>query len=99
MTSLITSEQLDQLLKLGIRPILIDVREPMEFRQGHITGARNVPLTALSDVIADYDPNDAVVFVCQSGMRSLQAANFWNSLGYKKAMNLEGGMDAWTAAR
>ena len=99
MTSLITLEQLGELLKSGIQPILIDVREPMEFKQGHISGARNVPLTALSDVIADYDPNDAVVFVCQSGMRSLQAANFWNSLGYKKAMNLEGGMDAWTAAR
>lgn len=99
MTSLITLEQLGELLKSGIQPILIDVREPMEFQQGHISGARNVPLTALSDVIADYDPNDAVVFVCQSGMRSLQAANFWNSLGYKKAMNLEGGMDAWTAAR
>lgn len=99
MTSLITSEQLEELLKLGIQPILIDVREPMEFRQGHITGARNVPLTALSEVIADYDLNDEIVFVCQSGVRSLQAANFWNSLGYRKAMNLEGGMDAWTAAR
>lgn len=99
MTSLITSEQLGELMKLGIRPILIDVREPMEFKQGHITGARNVPLTALSDVIADYDLNDKIVFVCQSGMRSLQAVNFSNSIGYRKAMNLEGGMDAWTAAR
>lgn len=99
MTSLITAEQLGELLKLGMQPILIDVREPMEFKQGHIAGARNVPLTALSDVIADYDPSDEVVFVCQSGLRSLQAASFWNSLGYRKAMNLEGGMDAWAAAR
>ncbi|MDE0244025.1 MAG: rhodanese-like domain-containing protein [Gammaproteobacteria bacterium] len=95
---MITPEQLGELLKSGIRPILIDVREPMEFMQDHIAGARNVPLTALSDVIADYDPNDEIVFVCQSGVRSLQAANFWTSLGYRKAMNLEGGMDAWTAA-
>ena len=99
MTSLITPEQLGELLKLGVQPILIDVREPMEFKQCHIAGARNVPLTALTDVIADYDLNDEIVFVCQSGMRSLQAANFWNSLGYGKVMNLEGGMDAWTAAR
>ncbi len=98
MTSLITPEQLGELLKLGMQPVLIDVREPVEFMQGQIAGARNVPLTALSDVVADYDPNDEIVFVCQSGMRSLQAANFWNSLGYKKVMNLEGGMDAWTAA-
>lgn len=96
---MIMSEQLGELLKSGMQPILIDVREPMEFKQGHITGARNVPLTALSDAVADYDPNDEVVFICQSGMRSLQAANFWTSLGYRKAMNLEGGMDAWTAAR
>ncbi|MXW74028.1 MAG: rhodanese-like domain-containing protein [Gammaproteobacteria bacterium] len=99
MISVIASEQLTELLKSGIQPILIDVREPVEFRQGHIAGARNVPLTALSDVIADYDPNDKVVFVCQSGLRSLQAANFWNSIGYGKAMSLEGGMDAWNAAR
>jgi len=95
----ITPEQLGDLLNSGAQPILIDVREPMEFKQSHIAGARNVPLTALSDVVADYDPNDEIVFVCQSGMRSLQAASFWNSLGYRKAMNLEGGMDAWTAAR
>ncbi|MDE0129924.1 MAG: rhodanese-like domain-containing protein [Gammaproteobacteria bacterium] len=99
MTSTITPEQLGERLNSGKQPILIDVREPMEFKQGHIAGARNVPLTALSDVVADYDPNDEIVFVCQSGMRSLQAASFWNSLGYRKAMNLEGGMDAWTAAR
>ncbi|MDE0679668.1 MAG: rhodanese-like domain-containing protein [Gammaproteobacteria bacterium] len=96
---MITPEQLGDLLKLGVQPILIDVREPMEFKQGHIAGARNVPLTALSDVVADYDPNDEIVFVCQSGMRSLQAASFWSSLGFRKAMSLEGGMDAWTAAR
>lgn len=99
MISVITSEQLAQLLKSGIQPILMDVREPVEFRQGHIAGARNVPLTALSDVIGEYDLDDEVVFVCQSGLRSLQAAHFWNSLGYGKAMNLEGGMDAWNAAR
>jgi len=95
----ITPEQLGDLLNSGAQPILIDVREPVEFKQGHIAGARNVPLTALSDVVADYDPNDEIVFICQSGMRSLQAASFWNSLGYRKAMNLEGGMDAWTAAQ
>ncbi len=96
---MITPEQLGDLLNSGAQPILIDVREPVEFKQGHIAGARNVPLTALSDVVADYDPNDEIVFICQSGMRSLQAASFWNSLGYRKAMNLEGGMDAWTAAQ
>jgi len=95
----ITPEQLGDLLNSGAQPILIDVREPVEFKQGHIAGARNVPLTALSDVVADYDPNDEIVFICQSGMRSLQAASFWNSLGYRKAMNLEGGMEAWAAAR
>ena len=99
MISLITPEQLGDLLNSGAQPILIDVREPVEFKQGHIAGARNVPLTALSDVVADYDLNDEIVFICRSGMRSLQAASFWNSLGYRKAMNLEGGMDAWTAAR
>ena len=96
---MITPEQLGDLLNSGAQPILIDVREPVEFKQGNIAGARNVPLTALSDVVADYDPNDEIVFICQSGMRSLQAASFWNSLGYRKAMNLEGGMDAWTAAQ
>ena len=71
---------------------LIDVREPEEFARGALAGARNVPLSALSIALADLAPDDHLVFVCQSGERSLKAANFARSVGYAKAQSLEGGM-------
>lgn len=54
--------------------ILIDVREPHEFKSGHIPGAKNLPLSQLSSRMNEL-PKDKPVFVyCQSGMRSKRAA-------------------------
>ena len=78
---------------------LIDVREPDEFAEGNIPGAKNIPLgTVLSGVCLDEIPKDKeIVLNCRSGRRSSQAQEFLKSKGFK-AINLEGGFEAFKSA-
>ncbi|GKU79060.1 rhodanese-like domain-containing protein [Paenibacillus sp. L3-i20] len=75
--------------------ILIDVREPHEFKSGHIPGAKNLPLSQLSSRMNEL-PKDKPVFVyCQSGMRSKRAAVIFKKNGIPSIVNLQGGIMAW----
>ena len=60
----VTTEELKNLLKE--RPVVIDVREPYEFKARHIKGAKNIPLST----IKTYEGKGPVYLVCQSGARS-----------------------------
>ena len=77
------------------KPRIIDVREPWEFEICHIDGSENVPMTQLAARLAVMDPQPGTVYVCHHGVRSLQVANYAESLGHNTVMNLAGGIDAW----
>ena len=91
---------------------IIDVREPSEFRQGHIPSAVNVPLAALlqADVNADMGddavvngvvlPNKEsnVVLYCQAGVRSLVARTFLRERGWTNASNFRAGWATWASS-
>ena len=75
--------------------VLIDVRTPREYRDGHIPGSKNVPLQFLEDMGTIAEDLDTPVFVyCQSGARSRQAAAMLDRMGYRNVKNL-GGIAAW----
>lgn len=75
--------------------LLLDVREPEEWATGHIAGARHVPLRRLDP--ATLPAGSRVVAVCRSGNRSGVAAALLVAAGHD-AVNLDGGMTAWTEA-
>ena len=83
------------------KAVVIDVCEPGEYAAGHITGARNVPLSELESRLPQVVKNKAVpvILSCQSGMRSGRAVAVARKLGYEKAQNLSGGLRAWQAAQ
>jgi rhodanese-related sulfurtransferase len=85
-----TYRQRDQL-------IILDVRQPREWRAGHIDGARHLPLTQLPRRLHDLDRHTPTVVVCRSGHRSAIAATLLRALGVD-AHSLDGGVNAWTAA-
>jgi len=94
--------------ELAARPgiILLDVREPAEFSDGHLDGACNIPRGVLEfKVDPTYpacektllDKNLEILVYCKSGGRSALAAHVMRLLGYGKVASLAGGIDAWTA--
>ncbi len=82
-------------LKSGKPLQIIDVRQPGEFRSGHIPGAKLIPLGDLPQRYREIDPNVDSVIVCHSGGRSSSACGFLQRMGYEKIHNLMGGMSAW----
>lgn len=95
----ITPQELWQSLRNGkTPPLIIDVREPREFKQGHIPRARLKPLPALLTKVEALPANTPIIFVCRSGRRSRRAAQMLQSQGYPNLMILRGGMLAWEHA-
>lgn len=74
---------------------LIDVRDAQEFGAGHLDGARHIPLEELRSRPDAVDPARPVITVCRTGVRSQTAADFLCEAGID-AVNLEGGVVAWT---
>lgn len=77
------------------RPVVIDVREPWEYAQGHVPGSRLIPLGQLSRHVNELDPQQPVAVICQTGSRSQSAAALLAQKGFQKIYNVQGGMNAW----
>lgn len=76
--------------------VLLDVRTPEEYREGHIPGSKNVPLQALDRVGSAAGDRSAPLFVyCYSGNRSRQAAGILTKMGYSDVRNI-GGISSYT---
>lgn len=76
---------------------IVDVRQPDEFRGGHIAGAKLIPLNELQQRMGELPKDTEILCVCRSGSRSGSATSKLNSAGYK-AVNLRGGMTGWQMA-
>lgn len=71
--------------------LLLDVRTPQEYRNGHIPGSQNVPLQVIDAAAGRIEAKDTPVFVyCQSGGRSSQAAAALTRMGYSNVKNIGG---------
>lgn len=73
---------------------LVDVREVEEFQTLHLEGARNLPLSQLSDTYDQLDKDLLYYVICKSGMRSARACQFLAEQGYE-VINVQGGMTAF----
>jgi len=74
---------------------LIDVREPNEFKGGHILGARNIPVTQLKQRLQEVRPDKPVYLYCQNGTRAARAAHILHKKGYEDINQLQGGFKKW----
>lgn len=79
---------------------VIDVRTPEEYAQGHVPGARNVPLDQLSARLSELEALKGQEFavICASGRRSLEATSTLHAAGFSGARNVLGGTRGWQAA-
>ena len=76
--------------------VLLDVRTPDEYRQGHIPGSKNIPLQSIDKVGDIIENKGTPIFVhCLSGARSRQATAVLQQMGYSDVKNI-GGISAYT---
>lgn len=80
--------------------VIVDVREPNEFKAGHIPNARNFPLSQMKDRAKELAKlkGKPLLLVCQTGSRSAQACGDLQKDGFAEAVTLGGGMGAWQQA-
>jgi len=78
-------------------PMLLDVREKEEFRQGYVPGAVSLPRGFLEMRVEDAvpDKNTPIVAYCAGGTRSLLAGRILKELGYTNVTSMRGGFTAW----
>jgi len=75
---------------------LVDVREHDEWEQSHIPGVLLLPLSEFAARCqGEIDPNDAIVCICEHGVRSRRAGEYLLSLGYKDVATMTGGMSVY----
>jgi adenylyltransferase/sulfurtransferase len=91
----ISSVELKQRLDRGDELTLVDVREPNEYQINRIPGTRLIPLGEIPRRYAELDPDAEVVVHCKVGARSAKAADFLRSVGFKRVLNLKGGILDW----
>lgn len=78
--------------------IVLDVREPEEWDEKHIQGARHIALGSLHSqlVTLDVTDQDTIAVICASGQRSSTASSILLRNGFKNVYNVSGGMQAWS---
>lgn len=74
---------------------LVDVRQPKEYEEAHLPGARLVPLPQLSDRVDELPKDRPLIVYCAIGGRSEMAARFLASRGFSDVYNLSGGIKGW----
>lgn len=79
---------------------VLDVRTPAEYAAGHIEGSRNIDFLGsdFEKEINGLDKDRDILVYCRSGKRSRAAALALRKVGFKKVLDLEGGIKAWEAA-
>ena len=98
-TERITAGSLGERLDAAPMPLLIDVRTAQEWSDGHIDGAMNIPLSQLSERLAELPTDRPLIVYCASGYRSAIAASLLRRAGRAGVANLVGGLAAWKSAQ
>ena len=84
------------MLDRGDSFVLLDVREPHEYKIASIPGAKLVPLGEVARRLDEFDKNADIVIHCKSGMRSAKACGILKQAGFEHVRNMKGGILAWS---
>jgi molybdopterin/thiamine biosynthesis adenylyltransferase/rhodanese-related sulfurtransferase len=91
----IAPRELKARLDRGDDLFVLDVREPHEYQICNL-GGHLIPLGELSRRVNELDSSREIVAHCRSGKRSAEAVEFLRSAGFRKVLNLKGGILAWS---
>ena len=86
-------ENAKTILKNDKNAILVDVRSPQEYREGHLDGSINIPLYDLEKNSEVINKQNTIILYCQSGSRSNKAIEILEEKGCTSIYQIEGGLD------
>ncbi|MFQ5519962.1 MAG: rhodanese-like domain-containing protein [Candidatus Methylomirabilia bacterium] len=91
----ITPQELKARLDRKDQLLLLDVRQGWELQLCRLAGAVHIPIEEIEFRTEELNPEEETVVFCHQGIRSAAVAEYLRQLGFKKAVNLAGGLDAW----
>lgn len=97
-TGSLSPQMLYEQLAEAERLIVLDVREPNEWEEGHIEGALFIPYRELPARLKEIPTNAPLAVICDAGHRSVIAAGLLERAGLQNVMNVDQGMSGWRAA-
>lgn len=88
-------ENAKTILKNDNQAMLIDVRSPQEYREGHLEKSINIPLYDLEEKYKQFidKKEDTIILYCQTGKRSRKALEILREKGFENLYQIEGGLD------
>lgn len=97
--SRVTANALHEQIDGQVEQVLVDVRRPDEWEEGHIEGSVNIPLNHLDERIHELPTDRPLVIHCRTGYCSSLAASLLQRKGFEAIVDLVGGVEAWKASR
>ena len=95
MANEVSINELEQAIASGDR--VVDVREDWEFTDGHVPTAKHIALSDIPENLTEFSKDSKTWIICQSGGRSMTAANLLEAQGYN-VVSVAGGTGAWIQA-
>ena len=95
MAQEVTANELAEAIAAGA--FVVDVREDWEFESGHVPSAHHVPLNSIPENLGSLPKDQRIWIVCQSGGRSMTAANYLEAQGFD-VVSVAGGTGGWIAS-
>lgn len=75
--------------------VLLDIREPEELTISRLDPCRAIPMAEIAQRLGELDPTQAIAVICRSGHRSQIVTDYLRGMGFARAQNVEGGINAW----
>ncbi|RUT35856.1 rhodanese-like domain-containing protein [Paenibacillus zeisoli] len=93
----IPPQEVAKQLQQGKALNLLDVRELTEWSEGHVEGAKHIPVSQLIERLTELDSEQEIIVMCRSGNRSGLACELLHERGFK-VVNMTGGLNEWNSA-
>lgn len=94
----IAPEEVERALEDENAPLVVDIRSPAAYKQGHIPGSRNIPFGDLPDAVESLTDVEHIVTVCPHGKASVQAARLigsYEGIDDARVDSMAGGLAEW----
>lgn len=75
--------------------VIVDIRDPQSFSQGHIPGSVRLDNNNVAEFLANTEAETPVIVVCYHGVSSHQAADVLSHNGLNQVVSMQGGFTAW----